>query len=121
MSALPAGTKVRLEGLTAAHLNGVHGMVVGPLEEDGRYPVKLLTPSARSAHGNGVRVKPDNLRVAKEPKEPTSAATDSRDHIFSSLAGAPTEARRKAAELMVGALLRAIAADLYPSGAEGGV
>lgn len=92
---LAVGTKVRLEGLNAANLNGAEGQVVGPLE-GGRYPVTLATASARAAHPNGVRVRPENLVISDlDP--------------------------RRAAEAMVDALVKAINTDMYPPGQRGGV
>lgn len=72
---MAAGTRVCLQGLNAAQLNGAQGKVVGPLEK-GRYPVQLLSPaSVRAAYPAAVCVKLENLnRVHEKHIEHAAAA-----------------------------------------------
>lgn len=112
MAEIAAGSRVRLVGLTTrAELNGFYGSVAGSMEE-GRYPVQLITPSARRACPSGIRVKPVNLMVVVD--EPPSSA--SRGPAVGGSGGSLSpEEVRACAQSVVKGLIDAIRADLYPS------
>eukprot|EP00930_Biecheleria_cincta_P036612 TRINITY_DN25099_c0_g1_i1.p1 TRINITY_DN25099_c0_g1~~TRINITY_DN25099_c0_g1_i1.p1 ORF type:complete len:317 (-),score=76.40 TRINITY_DN25099_c0_g1_i1:42-962(-) len=72
---LREGTLVEVTGLLKAQdLNGRRGVIVKPLNSDGRYGIWLLPTSPGSANAKTIRaaekaVKADNLRVAESESE----------------------------------------------------
>lgn len=61
--ALEIGTRVRLQGLSQAHFNGLTGFVTGGPNDKGRYTVEVIVDDDDSAREiQTLSFKPDNLR-----------------------------------------------------------